>query len=149
MAHQHGHDQSTRHAEQPGTERSFPLMGGAGASRTAAAEPHHSSLANKADPRVDSDLDGSRRVGATGITGATGTMPTAGIGSQATGSGNDQTLPRGYGAESWEKGGHSHDFQGDPCHGTDKPVEGVLHHTKGPHSLDSKHPGISTMWNIF
>ncbi|KAH9207403.1 hypothetical protein DL95DRAFT_396089 [Leptodontidium sp. 2 PMI_412] len=37
----------------------------------ATAGPHSSNLANKVDPRVDSDLDGSKRVG--GTTGTTGT----------------------------------------------------------------------------
>jgi hypothetical protein len=44
-----------------------------GTSNTAAG-PHSSNLANKMDPRVDSDLDGSRNMGATGM----GTGTTAG-----------------------------------------------------------------------
>lgn len=38
------------------------------------AGPHNSNLANKMDPRVDSDMDGSRNMGAaTGAAGTTGT----------------------------------------------------------------------------
>ncbi|KAI9743943.1 MAG: hypothetical protein M1818_002677 [Claussenomyces sp. TS43310] len=42
------------------------------------AGPHNSRVANAADPRVDSDLDGSRHVGTHGTTGTTGTYGTAG-----------------------------------------------------------------------
>ena len=47
--------------------------------------PHNSSLENKIDPRVDSDLDGSRNMGATGA----GTQ--GGYGSGPAGSGYDTT----------------------------------------------------------
>ncbi len=47
------------------------------------AGPHSSNLDNKLDPRVDSDMDGSRRVGGNAGTGSTGT----GYGSGTTGSG--------------------------------------------------------------
>ena len=50
--------------------------------------PHSSSLENKMDPRVDSDRDGSRNLGAAG-TGTTG-----GYGSGPTGSGYDSTGTR-------------------------------------------------------
>ena len=49
------------------------------------AGPHSSSLENRIDPRVDSDLDGSRNIGASG----TGTH--GGYGSGSTGSGYDTT----------------------------------------------------------
>ncbi|KAL8822207.1 MAG: hypothetical protein Q9191_007054 [Dirinaria sp. TL-2023a] len=56
--------------------------------------PHSSNLENKVDPRVDSDRDGSRNLGATGAgagygTGTTGTG--TGYGSGTTGSGYDNT----------------------------------------------------------
>ena len=60
--------------------------------------PHSSNLENKMDPRVDSDRDGSRNMGATGAgtggygTGATGT--TGGYGSGTTGSGYDNTTTK-------------------------------------------------------
>ena len=57
------------------------------------AGPHNSNLENKLDPRVDSDLDGSRRVG--GTTGTTGT----GYGSNTTG-----TTGSGYGTDSAMRG---------------------------------------------
>jgi len=57
------------------------------------AGPHNSNLENKLDPRVDSDLDGSRGLGGGrdqyGSTSGTGT--TGGYGSGATGSGYDHT----------------------------------------------------------
>lgn len=40
-----------------------PASGLSGTSSSTTAGPHSSSLANKADPRVDSDLDGSRGLG--------------------------------------------------------------------------------------
>lgn len=43
-----------------------------GSSTTSGVGPHSSGLANKADPRVDSDLDGSRGLGSHGTTGTTG-----------------------------------------------------------------------------
>lgn len=55
--------------------------------------PHSSNLGNKADPRVDSDRDGSRNMGA--ATGATGAS--AGYGSGTAGSGYDRgTTGSGY-----------------------------------------------------
>jgi len=55
-----------------------------GLSHSTNAGPHNSNLANKADPRVDSDLDGrGNRHGATtggGILGASGSHATAGSG---------------------------------------------------------------------
>ena len=124
--HHHHHGDEGRDVVGSDTGRSFPLTGGTSnpASSTAAG-PHSSNFANKADPRVDSDLDGSR-----GIPGASG------IGSGTAGMGNNPASG-GYGPEFWEKEeGHVHDFRGDPCHGQEKPVEGVVHHTHGPHSLD-------------
>jgi len=58
--------------------------------------PHSSGFENKMDPRVDSDRDGSRNMGATGAgTGgygsSTGTGTTGGYGSGPTGSGYDKT----------------------------------------------------------
>lgn len=49
-----------------------PTTGGIGSSTTAGVGPHSSGLANRADPRVDSDLDGSRGPGSYGTTGMTG-----------------------------------------------------------------------------
>ncbi|EHK97833.1 hypothetical protein M7I_6416 [Glarea lozoyensis 74030] len=55
------------------TARSFPLAGtshSTGTGHSTTSGPHSSSLANKADPRVDSD---NSRLGSTGLTGSTGT----------------------------------------------------------------------------
>jgi len=53
------------------------------------AGPHSSNLANKVDPRVDSDMDGSRNMGA--ATGTTGTTHTHGTTGGYTGTGNGVT----------------------------------------------------------
>ncbi len=124
--------------------------------------PHSSNLANKADPRVDSDLDGSRNLGATGF--GSGTGPTTGsahqghlgrdaaLGAGAVGAtglaehelrgsggttGSDLPLNAGYGPESWEHdhSRHGHQFEGDPC-GPEAHVPGP-HFSKGPHATDT------------
>ncbi|KAL8771010.1 MAG: hypothetical protein Q9209_003429 [Squamulea sp. 1 TL-2023] len=135
------------------TGRSFPLDGAS--SGTSTSGPHSSDLANKADPRVDSDRDGSRAVGTTsGLGSATGAMPSSshqgdlsrsGLGdapgSQAgvgTGAATGVPLPKGYGAESWthDHGKHGHEYAGDPCE-NEPPAPGAVHFTSGPHSLDT------------
>lgn len=55
------------------------------------AGPHSSNLGNKVDPRVDSDLDGSRGVGGRGTTGSGYGSNTTGIGSSNYGSGTTGT----------------------------------------------------------
>lgn len=127
------HHHSGRDVAGSNTGRSFPLTGGTG--NPSAAGPHSSNLANKADPRVDSD--GSRGVsGTSGIGSATGKIE------------SNATSADGYGPEFWEKESrHTHDFHGDPCHGQERPVGGVVHHTHGPHSLDIANaldPHVST-----
>ncbi|KAL9581488.1 MAG: hypothetical protein Q9212_003872 [Teloschistes hypoglaucus] len=60
------------------------------------AGPHSSNLENKMDPRVDSDLDGSRNMGARGA-GTSGT----GYGSNTTGTGyGSSTSGTGYGSNT-------------------------------------------------
>ncbi|KAL8699571.1 MAG: hypothetical protein Q9224_001350 [Gallowayella concinna] len=49
-------------------------MSGLASSTNSGPGPHSSALANKADPRVDSDLDGSRGLGGSGATGASSGM---------------------------------------------------------------------------
>lgn len=54
-----------------------PTAGGTqgyGSSTTSGAGPHSSSLANKADPRVDSDLDGYRGLETQGTPGTSGSL---------------------------------------------------------------------------
>ncbi|KAL9127515.1 MAG: hypothetical protein Q9217_003625 [Psora testacea] len=130
MGHHHG---------DPKSERSFPLSGnsanysgysapgqtgtyaaGAAApgsstmnSSSAAAGPHSSNLANKADPRVDSDLDGSRNLGGSNTDHRSNT---SGLSSGT-----------GYGAESWSRDHESHGHKHD----------GGPHLTSGPHITDT------------
>lgn len=60
------------------------------------AGPHSSNLENKVDPRVDSDMDGSRNMGARGA-GTSGT----GYGSNTTGTGyGSSTSGTGYGSNT-------------------------------------------------
>ena len=62
--------------------------------------PHSSNLENKMDPRVDSDRDGSRNLGATGAgTGGYGT------GSSGTTGGYAHSTGTGYGSTSTKKPG--------------------------------------------
>lgn len=65
---------------------------------TTTAGPHSSNLANKIDPRVDSDRDGSRNLGAaTGTTGATAYgSNTANTGYTGTGTGYNGTGTTGH-----------------------------------------------------
>ena len=97
----------------PETGRSFPLGGSSnttsssnypsgqtgtypagGAVGSTTAGPHSSNVANKADPRVDSDLDGSRTTGNTGL--GSGTGPTASSTNQGS-LGRDAALASGAG----------------------------------------------------
>jgi hypothetical protein len=85
------------------------------------AGPHSSNLANKADPRVDSDLDGSRNMGArgTGTTGThTGSTHTAGTSAAPLTNSGSTTHPT--------------------SHGTHQPVisSGPAPNTAGPHKSD-------------
>ncbi|KAL9605581.1 MAG: hypothetical protein Q9179_001239 [Wetmoreana sp. 5 TL-2023] len=129
--------------------RSFPL--GGASSGTTTAGPHTSDIANKADPRVDSDHDGPRGIGTTGGygsgSGATvgsahqGDLSHSGVGG-TSGAAIDamtgESLPRGYGEESWTHNHleHGHEYVGDPC-GNEPPAPGAPHFTSGPHSLDT------------
>lgn len=107
-------------------------------------------MANKADPRIDSDLDGSRGLGNTGY--GSGTGPTtgsdhrgtlghdAGLGSGA-GTGVTSTTTGsglGHGPESWkhEHSTHGHTYEGDPC-GPEESATGAPHFTTGPHATDT------------
>ncbi|KAI9721185.1 MAG: hypothetical protein M1812_002346 [Candelaria pacifica] len=86
------------------------------------AGPHSSDIANRADPRVDSDLSGSRATGPTGYGSSTGGLGSS-IGTTGT---NTSTHQHGH-------LGHGHVYEGDPC----PPGE---HHnvlTTGPHSVDA------------
>ncbi|KAL8871058.1 MAG: hypothetical protein Q9174_003037 [Haloplaca sp. 1 TL-2023] len=95
----------TEHASVPstGTHGSSTGMGSGPGSTTAG--PHSSGMANKADPRVDSDLDGRRgmETGSHGTTGGYGSSTGTGYGSNTgmTGTGS------GYGSSDTSAGPHS------------------------------------------
>ncbi|KAL8969852.1 MAG: hypothetical protein Q9183_001795 [Haloplaca sp. 2 TL-2023] len=133
--------------------RSFPL--GGASSNTASSGPHTSSIANTADPRVDSDRDGSQGLGPTAgygsgtgaAVGSThqGDLSRSGPGRSTgaatgamTGAATGEPLPKGYGPESWSHDHlrHGHEYAGDPC-ANEPPASGAVHFTSGPHSLDT------------
>ncbi|KAL8871393.1 MAG: hypothetical protein Q9174_002760 [Haloplaca sp. 1 TL-2023] len=114
-----------------------------------------SGVANMADPRMDSDRDGSRGLGTTAGygagTGATvgsthqGDLSRSGPGASTgtatgapTGAATGEPLPKGYGPESWSHDHlkHGHDYAGDPCE-NEPPAPGAPHFASGPHSLDT------------
>lgn len=133
-SHHHGQDQDNIGQE---SGRSFPLGGNsnttagsgypsdsAGLASDTTTGPHSSDLANKVDPRVDSDLDGSRGLGNSGYDTSAGTGTTA--------------VGQGYGAEKWkhEHGAHGHQYEGDPC-GPEESAPGAPRFTTGPHVTDT------------
>jgi len=99
---------------------------------TTTAGPHSSNLANKIDPRVDSDRDGSRNLGAaTGTTGATAyDSNTANTGYTGTGTGYTGTGATGHtGGHTGTTGHHQTGLTGHT--GT---TGGISHSTNaGPH----------------
>ena len=151
----HRHDEVQRDNYAPETGRSFPLGGssasGGNGSRTAG--PHSSNLANKSDPRVDSD--GSRALGNTGHASTssgygsgTGAIPnsdnqgslgrdTIGAGAGTVGLGT--TRNTGYGPESWEHDHqhHGHQYEGDLCGTGAVGGQGGPHFVSGPHVTDT------------
>ncbi|KAL9028644.1 MAG: hypothetical protein Q9196_003022 [Gyalolechia fulgens] len=125
--------------------RSFPLVGTS--SGTAPTGPYASDLANRADPRVDGDHDGSRGLGrSSGLgSGADVTLSSVHQGESnrsnvggSTAHSTGQNLPRGYGEETWthDHNRHSYDYVGDPCE-NEPPAPGAVHFVSGPHSLDT------------
>ncbi|KAL9019810.1 MAG: hypothetical protein Q9185_002954 [Variospora sp. 1 TL-2023] len=108
--------------------RSFPLGGGTTGSTTYG--PHDSNLGNKADPRIDSDRDGSRP-------GHQGNLSRSTAGNTAGATTGGSTL-MGYSKKTWshDHNKHGHDYAGDPCE-NEPPAPGAPHFTSGPHSLDT------------
>ncbi|KAL9603549.1 MAG: hypothetical protein Q9219_001051 [cf. Caloplaca sp. 3 TL-2023] len=114
----HGYDRTTGGSGLTGTDTAASGYGSSGYGSTTGssttAGPHSSNVANKADPRVDSDLDGRRGLGST--TGTSGTT-----GSGLTGS-------------STTTGHHGH--QGGLTGRADDIVHGGDHHTETANRLD-------------
>ncbi|KAI4241592.1 MAG: hypothetical protein LQ352_007411 [Teloschistes flavicans] len=88
------HNTGTTSSGLTGSHNTSTTGTGYGSSNTG---PHSSSLANKADPRVDSDLDGRRGVETSNKTGGYGSGTT---GSGLTGSHNTSTTGTGYGSSN-------------------------------------------------
>jgi len=78
---------------------------GYGTTGNTTAGPHSSNLANKADPRVDSDLDGSRNLGARGA---------GGVGSTGTGAYSGTHAGNTAGTHTGTTGGISHSTNAGP-----------------------------------
>ncbi|KAL9635045.1 MAG: hypothetical protein Q9164_003720 [Protoblastenia rupestris] len=79
---------------------------GTGVGGTSTAGPHSSDMMNKADPRVDSDMDGSRGLGGTG-SGIGGTS--SGMGTTGSSLGSDGKYVEG--SEKHHRGdGHPEDI---------------------------------------
>lgn len=153
----HRHEDPQRDDYAAETGRSFPL-GGSSASDgygSRSAGPHSSNLANKADPRVDSD--GSRALGNSGYVSSSGGYgsgtdvtpssgnqgslgrDTVGAGAGAGAVGLGTTTGTGYGPESWahEHQHHGHQYEGDPCETGAVGSQGGPHFVSGPHVTDT------------
>jgi hypothetical protein len=115
------------------------------------AGPHSSRLANALDPRVDSDMDGSRRVGTTtGTTGTTGTYTTGTTGglSNSTNAGPhnsnlanklDPRVDSDLDGRGNRNGAATGGVFGAPgSHAT--PGRGTAQNTAGPHNVSYDHP---------
>ena len=121
-----GGNSGTSSSHHQGLGQSERQPGGISAGSTTLG-PHSSNLANKADPRVDSDLSGSRNAADTAYGSPTGgNSKSANQGSLqqdtalATGMGTAEGLAsgtHGHGPESWEHDHqkHGHTYGGDPC----------------------------------
>ena len=154
----HQRENSQRDNFAPEAERSFSLGGSStsGGYGSTTACPPSSNLANKADPRVDSD--GSRTTGETGygsIPGdyhsSTGVTPSSGnqgsishnsgaVAEARAGSvGSGSATAIGYGPESWqhEHQHHGHQYEGDPCATGAIDGQGGPHLVPGPHLTDT------------
>ena len=110
-----------------GSGLSSSTTGQHGYGTSTTAGPHDSNLANKADPRVDSDLDGSRGFGSSTTTGS-GSGLTGGSSSHTHGSGLTGGSTTGGGLTAAEK--------------AERYIEGSEQHHRGDgHPEDILHPG--------
>ena len=168
-----GHSMSSSGYSAPGQVGTYPAGGASlagpnhgGASTTTG--PHSSDLANKADPRVDSDLDGSHGVernveyGSYNAgphsstvankvdprvdtnTGASRTVDSKGTQSNASGLGSG--ILHGEKSRRHDHDAHGHIYKGDPCGERETSAPG-LHFTSGPHATDTANrldPNVSS-----
>ena len=147
-AHRQGEPHRDHYTHE--TDRSFPLGGSSASDNrgSAAAGPHPSSLANKADPRVDSEGPhtaantgyGSTPAGSRSRTGASSSNDQGSLGRGALEAGAVAGAGVGaidHGPESWQHDHrqHGHQFKGDPCE-TETPLDGP-HFVSGPHITDT------------
>lgn len=112
---------------------------GVGSTNTTAG-PHSSNMANKADPRVDSDLDGSNRHTGTGVTGTHST----GLGSSTT----HNTSTGAYGSNT-TAGPHSSNLANKVDPRVDSDLDGSKHvggttGTTGTSGYSGTHAGNHT-----
>ncbi|MCJ1312946.1 hypothetical protein MMC25_006622 [Agyrium rufum] len=111
-----------------------------GSSQTTSAT-HHNQLANKADPRVDSDMDGSRNAGLTGA-GTTGT------GSGLTGHHHNNNTTGGYGNESTGYGNEGTGY-GNNTSTTGSGLGNTTSHGSGIDPATGKKPSLAQRLNPF
>ena len=153
-AHRHEEPQSDEYATE--TDRSFPLRGSSTSDKygSTAAGLHSSNLANKADPRVDSDgsrISSNTDYGSSSASYRPGTGATPSPGNQSSlgrdtfraeaeagALGSASTADTGHGPESWqhEHQRHGHQYEGDPCETGVGGQEGP-HFVSGPHLTDT------------
>ena len=162
----HHHDNAQHDNYAPETGRSFPLGGssnttsgsnypssftggnpvGAGSTITG---PHSSNFANKADPGIDSGLDGSRTVDNTG-SHSTANAPSSSVNQGSLGrdaalgtstsaaAGDIGSAASGREPQSWqhEHNKHGPRYEGDPCEPNETTAAGP-HFVQGPHATDT------------
>lgn len=90
-----GHVGHGQHGGAAGVGSTGAGYGGPGNPQSGNAGPHSSNIANRADPRVDSDLDGGRNLGGAGGHGGAGYGSNTGVGGGYGGPGNPQSSNAG------------------------------------------------------
>ncbi|KAL8835051.1 MAG: hypothetical protein Q9170_003480 [Blastenia crenularia] len=111
--------------------------GAYGSTSGTSAGPHSSNLANKADPRVDSDLDGRRGMEtSSGAHGTTGTHGTSGTHGNTGGYGSSTTSSGAYGSGTGvggTSGGYGSNTTGSGYNDNTSSTTGTGSTTAGPH----------------
>ena len=120
---------------------------GVSGSHSTTSGPHNSNLMNKADPRVDSDRDGSRNMGATGTGYGSGTTG-SGYGSGTTGSGYGSSTTQGPHSSNMEnKIDPRVDSDGSRGYGSGTTGTGYGSGTTGTTGTTGKKPGLMDKLN--